>query len=325
MRRGAALLLLVLGAVVPRAHAASIALGASKDNTLYAEFDTLSNGAGTRMFAGRNSPGNVRRGLVAFDLTLTVPAGAVIDSVVLQLYLAQTGAGTRTVALHRLAADWGEGSSVASGGEGGGASATAGDATWTQRFFGAAQPWAAAGGDFDPAPAASRPVGAVGFYAWRSAALTSDVAFWIANPSLNYGWEVIGDEGVPATAKAFSTRQAAEAAQRPMLTIYYTEAPTPAGSLPGATRLFPARPNPFNPITTIRFHVAARTHVRLDVLDARGRRVRTLVDAVTPAGPHEVTWRGEDALGTRVASGVYFVRLSGPNLAAQIQKLVLVK
>jgi hypothetical protein len=71
-----------------------------------------------------------------------------------------------------------------------------------------------------------------------------------------------------------------------------------------------AYPNPFNPETTIRYTLPARERVTIDVFDARGAHVATLVDAVTPAGAYTVNWNGRDDRGNAVASGVFFARLT---------------
>jgi FlgD Ig-like domain len=320
-------LLSILTLSSAHAHAASVTTGASRDNTLYAEFDTLSNGAGQTFFAGRNGLGDARRALIRFDLTGLVPVGATVDSVVLQLRLSNTQPGSHPVSLHRALADWGEGTSDAAGGEGAGAPATPGDITWLQRFFGASQPWSTPGGDYAPAASATRPVGAVAFYAWRSPAMSADVEFWRQNPSSNFGWLMLGDEtvGAAGVAKRFESRQSTTAVNRPSLTIYYTQTSTAAGPLPGAVRLFPVHPNPFNPSASIRYELATTQHVTVSVYDIAGRLVRTLVNGVMPVGTNETMWRGEDARGNRVASGVYVVRLTAANAAPRTEKMVLLK
>lgn len=68
-------------------------------------------------------------------------------------------------------------------------------------------------------------------------------------------------------------------------------------------------PNPFNPRTTIRFDVARECRVRLDIYNARGRLVTTLVDDTLLPGTHTVPWSGSDDRGGCVSSGVYFGRL----------------
>jgi len=316
--------LLAVTFVAPMVRGASITLSAGSDNTIFSESDTLSNGAGQRFFAGNTAFDAPRRGLLRFDFAGLIYAGAAIDSVVLRLNVVKAQPVSGVVTLHRALASWGEGTSIGSMGEGGGAPATPNDATWTQRFFGSAQPWTSPGGDYVASASASRAVLNNGAYEWRSAGMSADVAFWLANPAQNFGWELKGDEASASTAKAFASRQNSVSNIRPLLTVYYT-IPTSAGPSPYQTRLFSARPNPFNPITTIRYELAATQWVTIHVYDATGRLVRTLVDGVEPAGSHELVWRGDEARGGRVASGVYLVKLSAANTAIQTMKVVLLK
>ena len=79
---------------------------------------------------------------------------------------------------------------------------------------------------------------------------------------------------------------------------------------PLAFRVEPAFPNPFNPSTTIRFSIPHAGRTRVVVFDLAGRVVRTLVDEDLAAAAHAVEWRGLDAGGRQVASGVYFYRVS---------------
>jgi flagellar hook assembly protein FlgD len=68
-------------------------------------------------------------------------------------------------------------------------------------------------------------------------------------------------------------------------------------------------PNPFNPVTTISFTLAADSQVRLEVYSIRGRRIRSLLNESRGAGPHKVIWDGRDSSGRQVASGTYFARI----------------
>jgi hypothetical protein len=74
-------------------------------------------------------------------------------------------------------------------------------------------------------------------------------------------------------------------------------------------RLYPNHPNPFNPMTTIRFDLPVGGTVRLAVYDVAGRLVRLLVDGERPAGSHEAFWDGCDSTGRSMASGSYLARL----------------
>jgi hypothetical protein len=218
----------VLGGIAPRLAIADIInINPIKDNTLY-EFDPAegdhSNALGNHFFAGETAMGELRRGVLAFDIAGNIPRGSVILGVTLSLNMSRTGLDTlRTIELHKLLADWGEGISVAPGEEGDGAPATTNDATWRHRFFDTIF-WTTEGGDFSATVSASQSVGAVGMYTWSSSQMVADVQSWLNDQATNFGWLVLGDESEIATAKRFDTR---ESASPPVLTIQYRPAPTP--------------------------------------------------------------------------------------------------
>jgi flagellar hook assembly protein FlgD len=88
----------------------------------------------------------------------------------------------------------------------------------------------------------------------------------------------------------------------------------PEDAPPGviALGLEPANPNPFARSTTIAYAIPAESddyQTSLKVYDARGRCVRTLVEAPVSPGKHHASWDGSDEKGRQVASGVYFYRL----------------
>src|SRR6266542_4531286 len=222
------------------ARAATIDIQPSKDNTLYeyipADGDR-SNALGDHFFAGKtdqNGGYSIRRGVLAFNIAGSVPPGSTITSASLSMHASRVANNTaRIVELHKLVADWGEGTSIASGQEGQGALATTNDATWRHRFYSAIF-WTTQGGDFSGTVSASQSVGAVGDYTWSSAQMVADVLSWVNNPSSNFGWLVLGDESTFTTAKRFDTR---ESSSPPVLTIQYTASsptPTPTAS-PTAT------------------------------------------------------------------------------------------
>jgi hypothetical protein len=95
---------------------------------------------------------------------------------------------------------------------------------------------------------------------------------------------------------------------------------------PGTARILSisSQPNPFNPTTTIRYTLPARGHVSLRIHDARGALVAVLLDEAVDAGEHRVTWKGQDAAGRTVSSGVYFARLQHDS-GTRSHKLLLLK
>lgn len=68
-------------------------------------------------------------------------------------------------------------------------------------------------------------------------------------------------------------------------------------------------PNPFNPSTTIHFHLDRSYSIGLFVYDMRGRQVRQLQSGRVQAGVTETQWDGRDDAGRQVSSGIYLLQL----------------
>ncbi len=101
--------------------------------------------------------------------------------------------------------------------------------------------------------------------------------------------------------------------------------PTGIGDGPFRTVVLENFPNPFNPNTLIRYGFEPPGgHTTLAIYDVHGRRVRTLVNEYQPAGVHTVVWDGRDNAGMKVASGVYFYRLTAPGVE-ETRRMVLLK
>ena len=69
-------------------------------------------------------------------------------------------------------------------------------------------------------------------------------------------------------------------------------------------------PNPLLTQSTIRFALPEPADVHIRIYDVQGRLVRILVDEHKDAGMHQVLWNGQCEDGRRVASGVYWVKLT---------------
>jgi hypothetical protein len=221
-------LLLTLAAMRPAATVAEqLVLTPAKDNTIYSSALNGSNAVGN-IFVGLNDAGSVRRGLLAFDLS-ALPPGSIIDAVSLQMGVDNSRPGIFAITAHRLATDWGEGTSTGSGGGGGQPGlASTGDATWRYTFF-SNSTWSTNGGDFAAAVSASANAGANGTVTWSGPGLVADVQAWVDSPASNFGWILVGAEGTAQSVKGFYSRE--DGANAPRLTIDYT----PAGPVTGAT------------------------------------------------------------------------------------------
>jgi hypothetical protein len=83
-------------------------------------------------------------------------------------------------------------------------------------------------------------------------------------------------------------------------------------------------PNPFNASTVIKFNTKHDGHVRIDVYNIIGQKVRTLVDEFRHYGPQAADWDGTDAVGKAVPTGLYFYRLVTSDFT-DVKKMVLLK
>jgi hypothetical protein len=93
---------------------------------------------------------------------------------------------------------------------------------------------------------------------------------------------------------------------------------TKASDQPAEFSLLGVVPNPFNPVTTVRFSLPEAARVSLTVYDVAGRQVEKLVDGWRQSGLHETTFNGAD-----LASGIYIYRLEAGEFNATGKMLLL--
>ena len=97
-----------------------------------------------------------------------------------------------------------------------------------------------------------------------------------------------------------------------------------ATNIPVKYRVFQNYPNPFNPTTTIPFALVQAAHVKLEIYNLLGQKVRTLVDRKMNPGVHRIEWNGTDDQGNKVSSGVYFYKFQAGDYTKTF-KMVLMK
>ncbi len=98
---------------------------------------------------------------------------------------------------------------------------------------------------------------------------------------------------------------------------------------PTRNQLLQNYPNPFNPETWIPYQLSEASPVSVSIYDTTGQLVRKLSLGYQSAGFYNsreraAYWDGRNALGERVASGVYFYQLTTPAFQ-QTRRLVIVK
>jgi protocatechuate 3,4-dioxygenase beta subunit len=137
------------------------------------------------------------------------------------------------------------------------------------------------------------------------------------NYSSYSAWIQVGQEGAPTNSLLFT------------LESTFTGLPDDGSgrvetTIPTAHRLYNNYPNPFNPLTNIRFELPQQQQVSLVVYNILGHRVRNLIFDTLPAGMHTVTWDATDQSGYQVASGIYFYVLQTPGTRL-VGKMILQK
>jgi len=91
-----------------------------------------------------------------------------------------------------------------------------------------------------------------------------------------------------------------------------------------ACGLGPVSPNPMRESGAISYQLPKPGPAALTVYDALGRRVRTLLGGVHPAGRFTASWDARDETGARVPAGIYFFRLQAGN-EVKTAKVVMVR
>ena len=96
-------------------------------------------------------------------------------------------------------------------------------------------------------------------------------------------------------------------------------------NLPKNFTLEQNHPNPFNPITEIRYTLPSATNVTLKIYNILGQEVAVLIDnELIQAGWHTKVWDSRDVFGNNAASGIYFCRLTAGN-QVMTQKIMLTR
>ena len=90
-------------------------------------------------------------------------------------------------------------------------------------------------------------------------------------------------------------------------------------NMPKTYTLMQNYPNPFNPTTTIQYALPKHAFVRLDIYNALGQHVETLVNSEQNPGMYEAIFNGNG-----LASGVYFYKLSAGNFM-KVNKMLMIK
>lgn len=245
MKTKFALFPLLLALCLGSLRADVVTLSAAQDTSLFQNNVTNSDGGGPAFFTGTNGTNSIRRALISFNFS-SIPANAIITNVQLTLTLGQVSATpppNATISLYDVGQSWNQGTAGSTattiGGTGQGFTASAGDATWSY----ASDPtnWSngtttVMGGYYSNTFSATLFLNnstVNNSFTWLSTPqLVADVQGWLANPSTNYGWELINaNETTANSIYGFYSSEwdnahfAGSASQAPALQVTYTTVP----------------------------------------------------------------------------------------------------
>ena len=88
--------------------------------------------------------------------------------------------------------------------------------------------------------------------------------------------------------------------------------------------VYPAYPNPFNPVTTLRYDLPEDAPVNITIYDMMGRQVKTLINNQQSAGSKLIRWSATNQSGRPVSAGLYLYRIQAGKFN-QTRKVILLK
>ena len=99
---------------------------------------------------------------------------------------------------------------------------------------------------------------------------------------------------------------------------------TNSGIFPDSISLYPVYPNPFNPVTTLRYDLPEDALVNITIYDMMGRIVKTLINDQQTAGYRSTQWNATNDAGSPVSAGIYLYMIQAGEFR-QTRKMVLLK
>lgn len=190
----------------------------ANDSTMRNQAPDNNYGTFALMRAGRRVASDIYRGIIRFNISsLDLPQGTRIDNAILSLYFFSIpGSDTtaaRTHGVHKVQQspprDWAE-------------------VEVTANNYTATAAWTSFGGDFNSTPTDTASLSSAELDSWIDYNVTTDMQDFYQNQSSNFGW-VIRDqaEGTDGTRRDYRSKEAAQTAQRPKLTINYSDIQNP--------------------------------------------------------------------------------------------------
>jgi hypothetical protein len=82
-------------------------------------------------------------------------------------------------------------------------------------------------------------------------------------------------------------------------------------------------PNPFNPVTKLKFDIAEESNVSLKVYNTLGKEITTLLEIELAPGNYTISWEARDENNNSLPSGIYFIKLNAGSFSKTIKAVLL--
>jgi len=83
-------------------------------------------------------------------------------------------------------------------------------------------------------------------------------------------------------------------------------------------------PNPFNPVTNIRYDIPEISDVTIEIYNLAGQKIKTLVSNEHQPGRYKIQWNATNDLGSPVSTGMYIYRIKAKDFIS-VKRLLLMK
>jgi hypothetical protein len=135
--------------------------------------------------------------------------------------------------------------------------------------------------------------------------------------SFNATWDVYADDGFEATGSSNGPWALSFDAG-------WVLGGLDNNTIPDVFALHNNYPNPFNPVTNIKYDIPVASDVRIDIFNIAGEKVRTLVSREHQPGRYKIQWNATNEFGSSVATGMYIYKIHAKDFVS-VKKLLLMK
>ena len=132
---------------------------------------------------------------------------------------------------------------------------------------------------------------------------------YFATNNGDYNVEVFFDSGCPTYSNTYS---------------YNAQLKFNLNITPNTFVLYQNFPNPFNPITNIKYHLPIDAFVKISIFDLRGKHIKSLVSKIETKGYSSIKWDSTDSFGDPVSAGIYIYTIQSGDFSA-VKKMILLK